>query len=328
MQNTTPSSSSPRIGITQGDINGISYEVILKTFADTRLLGMLTPVLYGQSKVFSYYKKNFGMEDFCYSLTRDARQAWNQKFNILNVVENELKIEPGQATALSAEMSVVSLKAAATDLQNGYVDAMVIAPSCQAVTLSQNAYLSTLFGHADIIRVLVNGSMRVALLTDDMPLRDALASIDKGLIVSKLKTLSKALKSDFNLNAPKIAVMGLNPHADETKGENHDLIAPAVAEAQKNGVLAFGPFSAMHLFTTGLWRKYDAVLAMTYEQGVLPFRIMSVDGCACYLAGLPGVCTAPLHGPAFDIANANQASPDSFRKALYLALDVVQNRLR
>lgn len=327
MQNTTPSTSVPRIGIAHGDINGISYEVILKTFADIRLLSMLTPILYGQSKVFSYYKKNFGMEEFNYSLTRDVRQAWNQKFNILNIVENELKIDPGQATALSAEMSVASLKAGATDLLNGYLDALVLAPSCFVVAQTQNGYLSTLFNHADIIRVLVNGAMRVALLTDDMPMREAITSINKELIVSKLKTLSNALKTDFTLNAPKIAVMSLNPHADETKGENHELIVPAVAEAQSNGVLAFGPFSSTRLFTTGLWQKYDAVLAMTYEQGILPFRIMSVDGCAYYLAGLPGVCTAPLHGPAFDITNANQASPDSFRKSLYLALDIVQNRV-
>ena len=169
--------------------------------------------------------------------------------------------------------------------------------------------------------------MRVALATDDMPLGEALGKIDTAFIVRKLETLSKALKTDFGLNAPKIAVMGLNPHAGEegNNGEN-DKVVPAIAEAQKRGVYAFGPFSSSRLFVTGAWKKYDAILAMTYEQGVLPFKLLSVNGGACYWAGLPAVCTAPLHGPGFDIANANQASPDALRQAIYLAMDIVKQK--
>lgn len=317
----------PRLGLTHGDINGISYEIILKAFADARILTLLTPVLYGQSKVLSYYKKNFGIEDFNYSLTRDARQAWPQKFNIINIVDHELKIDPGQLTSLSAEMSVMSIKMAVEDLHNGYLDALITTPACLSVDRTQVEYMASVFARPDLLRVLVSDFMRVALATDDMPLGEALGKIDSAFIVRKLETLSKALKTDFGLNAPKIAVMGLNPHAGEegNNGEN-DKVVPAIAEAQKRGVYAFGPFSSSRLFVNGAWKKYDAILAMTYEQGVLPFKLLSVNGGACYWAGLPAVCTAPLHGPGFDIANANQASPDALRQAIYLAMDIVKQK--
>ena len=327
MQENPQFNPMPRLGLTHGDINGISYEIILKAFADARILTLLTPVLYGQSKVLSYYKKNFGIEDFNYSLTRDARQAWPQKFNIINIVDHELKIDPGQLTSLSAEMSVMSIKMAVEDLHNGYLDALITTPACLSVDRTQVEYMASVFARPDLLRVLVSDFMRVALATDDMPLGEALGKIDTAFIVRKLETLSKALKTDFGLNAPKIAVMGLNPHAGEegNNGEN-DKVVPAIAEAQKRGVYAFGPFSSSRLFVNGAWKKYDAILAMTYEQGVLPFKLLSVNGGACYWAGLPAVCTAPLHGPGFDIANANQASPDALRQAIYLAMDIVKQK--
>ena len=318
-----PNAPQPfRVGLSQGDINGIAYEIILKAFGDSRMLSGMTPVLYGQSKVLSYYKKNFGIEDFNYSLTRDARQAWQQKFNVINVVERELKIDPGLITPLSAEMSVLSLKSAVEDLKNGYLDALVMAPACRSVDRTQAEFLSATFGKPEMLRVLVSDRMRMALATDDLPLREALSQLGTDFVVRKLATLSQALKKDFGLNAPKIAVMGLDPHSGEAGGGD-DAVLPAVAEAKKKGILAFGPFSASRLFVTGAWKKYDAILAMTYDQGVLPFKILSVDGGAYYWAGLPAVCTAPLHGPAFDIANTNQAEPDAYRKAVYLALDIL-----
>lgn len=324
-----PNSSQPfRVGLSHGDINGIAYEVILKTFADSRMLGIMTPVLYGQSKVLSYYKKNFGIEDFNYSLTRDVRQAWNQKFNIINIVDHELKIDPGMMTDLSAEMSVLSLKAAVEDLKNNYIDALVMAPSCRSVERTQADFLTATFGKPEMLMVLVSDLMRVGLATDDIPLREAMSRLNKDLVLRKIATLSKALKTDFGLNAPKIAVMGLDPHSGEMYGGNgaDDFVLEAVNEAKNNGLYAFGPFSASRLFVNGAWKKYDAVLALTYDQGVLPFKILSIGGNAYYWAGLPAVCTAPLHGPAFDMANTNKATPDSYRKAVYLAADILRNR--
>lgn len=327
MQDKPQSSQIPRLGLTHGDINGISYETILKAFADARILTLLTPVLYGQSKVLSYYKKNFGIEDFNYSLTRDVRQAWTQKFNIINIVDGELKIEPGQPTQTSAEMSKLSLKMSLEDLRNEYLDALVTTPSSLAVDMKQAQVFAAVFNNPDILRVLVSDFMRVGLVTDDVPLRQAVEKIDTALIVRKLEVFSKALKTDFGLNAPKIAVMGLNPHAGELGNvTDDDCVTLAIKEAQKRGVYAFGPFSPGRLFVNGAWKKYDAVLAMTYEQGVMPFKLLSVNGGACYWAGLSAVCTAPLHGPGFDIANTNQASPDPLRKAIYLAMDIVRQR--
>lgn len=327
MEETPKPSSLPRLGISHGDINGIAYEVILKAFADSRMLTEITPVLYGQSKVLSYYKKNFGIDDFNYSLTRDARQAWAQKFNIINIVDHELKIDPGLLTPLSAEMSVLSLKMASEDLKNGFIDALVMAPSCHSVETTQAAFLASTFGRPDALRLLVSDYMRIGLATDDMPLRDALAKIDSDMVAKKLITLSRSLKTDFGINGPKIAVMGLDPHAGSADATKPDgLVEKAVAEAKKEGVLAFGPFSASKLFVRGAWKKYDAILALTYDQGVLPFKLMSVNGYAYFWAGLPAVCTAPLHGPGFDIANTNAASPDALRKAVYLAVDILKNR--
>ena len=327
MQDKPQQPLMPRLGITHGDINGISYEIILKAFADVRILTLLTPILYGQSKVLSYYKKNFGIEDFNYSLTRDARQAWPQKFNIINVVEHELKIDPGQPGTLSAEVSAISMKKAVEDLQNEYLDALVITPSSLNVDQKQSGVLAAFFNNPEMMRVLVSDFMRVGLATDDIPLREALAKIDVALVVRKLEVLSKSLKTDFGLNAPKIAVLGFNPHAGEAGDkEENDIVVPAIAEAQKRDVLAFGPFTPSRLFVNGAWKKYDAVLAMTYEQGVMPFKLISVNGGAYYWAGLPAVCTAPMHGPGFDIANANQASPDALRKAIYLAMDMVKQK--
>lgn len=327
MQDNPNTQPQLHMGLTQGDINGIAYEIILKSFGDSRMLSELTPILYGQSKVLSYYKKNFGIEDFNYSLTRDARQAWNQKFNIINIVDYELKIDPGKVTDVSAEMAVMSLKLAVEDLKNDYIDALVMSPACHSVDCTQAAFLSASFGKPEMLRVLVSDRLRMGLVTDDIPLREAVSQLSSELIVRKIVTLSQALKRDFGLNGPKIAVMGLDPHSGEMDSNDaNDIVLPAVAEAQRMGVFAFGPFSASRLFTTGAWKKYDAILALTYDQGVLPFRILTLEGAAYYWAGLPAVCTAPIHGPAFDIANTKKASPDSFRRAVYLALDIVGHR--
>ena len=320
-----PTQLYPRIGLSHGDLNGIGYEIILKTFSDARMFESLTPVLYGQSKAFSYYKKNFGLESPNYSLTRDARQSWDKKFNIINIVENEVKIDPGMATDVSAEMSVLSMKRATADLNDGYVDALVMAPDSPVVAKSNLDYLLSFHKGVEPLRVMVNDVLRIGLATDDMPLADALALIDVNYIVAKLTTFAQALSKDFGLNAPKIAVMGLNPHSG-SKPADDDKVVNAVAEAQKKGVFAFGPFSSTQLFAAGLWRKYDAVLALHYEQGILPLRLMTTGGCASYWAGLPVVCAAPMHGPAFDIANTNQAVPDDYRKAVFLATDIVNSR--
>ena len=326
MQETPTPSQLPRIGLSHGDINGIGYEVILKTFSDSRMFELLTPVLYGQSKAFSYYKKNFGLDSPNYSLTRDARQAWDKKLNIINVIENEVKIEPGQASDVSAEMSVLSMKKAVDDLQNSFIEALVMAPDSRVVARSNRDFLFSFYKETETLRVMVNDKMRIGLATDDLPLNEALAQIDIRFLVGKLAVLSQALKTDFGIHMPKIAVLGLNPHAGSMPVGDDDKVMKAISDAQKKGIFAFGPFSTNQLFVQGLWSKYDAVMAMYYDQGVLPLKMMALGGCAYYWAGLPVVCTAPMHGPAFELANVNKAEPDSYREAVYLAVDVASRR--
>ena len=320
----TPTHPLPKVALSHGDLNGIGYEIMLKTFADARMFEMLTPVLYGQSKAFSYYKKNFGMDAPNYALTRDVRQVGVNKFNIINIVENELKIEPGAATEVSTQMSVISMKKAFDDVFNGLADALVMAPDSPKVAQYNQEFLLSHYKDAAPLRVMVNDVMRIALATDDMPLEAALAQIDERMLVTRMATLSAALKTDFGVNAPKIAVMGINPHG--VSGAD-DKVLKAVEEAQRKDILAFGPFSASQLFVNGQWKKYDAVLAMYYDQGVFPLKMMTVGGSAYYWAGLPVVCAAPMHGPAFDVANQNRAEPDSYRRAVYLAVDVARCRM-
>ena len=321
-----PTPQTPRVALSHGDLNGIGYEIILKTFADARMFDALTPILYGQSKAFSYYKKNFGMESPSYSLTRDVRQAFEKKLNIINVVENELKIEPGAPTPVSTEMSVVSMKRAFEDLRNGFVDALVMAPDSPVVAKGNQDFLLSFYKDSSPLRVLVNDTMRIGLATDDMPLSEALAQVDSRFLVSKLASFSQALKTDFGLNAPKIAVLGVNPNAGETAIGDDSKVLEAVNEAQRKDIMAFGPFSLSQLFIEGLWRKYDGVLAMYYDQGVFPLQMTALGGCACYWAGLPVVCSAPLHGPMFELANQNKALPESYRKAVFLAQDIAISR--
>lgn len=336
MQNPASSSKPLKIGITHGDFNGISYEIVMKTFSDSRMLQMATPVFYGQSKVLSYYKKSLGMDDFNYSVTRDVRQAWLQKFNIVNITDDDLKIEPGMQTDQAGKMAALSLKRAADDLVKGHLNALVTAPLSPSVLKSeafpfngQSAYLSSLFDGQDYVEMFVSDYMRIGMVTSDISVKEAVGVVSKEMVMHKLVILAKALKCDFNIASPKIAVLSLNPHAGDAGlagTEERDVIAPVLAVAQKNGLFAFGPFAADRLFATGEWRKYDAVLAMYHDQAALPFKMISVNGGAIYTAGLPVVRTSPYHGPAYDIANKNEASPDAMRQAMFLALDILNNQ--
>ena len=336
MQNSTSAPQNPLVGITHGDFNSTGYEIILKAYADLRLLSVVTPLLYGQSKIFSYYKKNFGMEEFNYSLTRDARQTWNQKFNILNIVEHELKIDPGIPTELSGEMAVKSLKMASDDLRNGFLDALVLTPANPSTMKSDkyafNSQMNFLASALEMempLLMAVSDRLKIGMATSHIPLSKVPEMITKDLISGKLKVFSDTLKKDFGINAPKVAVLGLNPHAGGFGlfgEEDEKVIKVAVDEARSKGLYAFGPFAADSFFLSDAWCKYDAVLAMYHDQAMLPFNLLSVDAGAYYLAGSQFVCTAPVADCDFEHCNQNIASDDAFRKALYLACDILKHR--
>ena len=336
MQNSTSTPQNPLVGITHGDFNSTGYEIILKAYADLRLLSVVTPLLYGQSKIFSYYKKNFGMEEFNYSLTRDARQTWNQKFNILNIVEHELKIDPGIPTELSGEMAVKSLKMASDDLRNGFLDALVLTPANPSTMKSdkyafngQMNFLASALEMKMPLLMAVSDRLKIGMATSHIPLSKVPEMITKDLVSGKLKVFSDTLKKDFGINAPKVAVLGLNPHAGGFGlfgEEDEKVIKVAVDEARSKGLYAFGPFAADSFFLSDAWCKYDAVLAMYHDQAMLPFNLLSVDAGAYYLAGSQFVCTAPVADCDFEHCNQNIASDDAFRKALYLACDILKHR--
>ncbi|MBO6057157.1 MAG: 4-hydroxythreonine-4-phosphate dehydrogenase PdxA [Bacteroidales bacterium] len=331
-------SSLPRIGITQGDINGIGYEVILKVLCDSRIFEAFTPIVYGQSKVFSYYKKNFGMEEMSYTVIRDASQAQPKRINIINHTDEELKVEPGFSTPVAGKASFAALKLATNDLRTGLIDALVTAPINKSNIISeqfqfkgQTDYIKSFFPENEYITLLVNHQMRIGFVTNHIPLREVPQAINKELIIKKLKLMHNSLINDFNIVAPKIAVLGLNPHAGDNNimgSEEQEIIKPAIEVVKEQGVLAFGPFPADGFFGSDAWLKYDGILSMYHDQGLTPFRVLAVDGGVSFTAGLPVVRTSTTHGTGYDIANKNIADPEAMRHAIYLAIDILNNRNR
>lgn len=331
-------SSLPRIGITQGDINGIGYEVILKVLCDSRIFEAFTPIVYGQSKVFSYYKKNFGMEEMSYTVIRDASQAQPKRINIINHTDEELKVEPGFSTPVAGKASFAALKLATNDLRTGLIDALVTAPINKSNIISeqfqfkgQTDYIKSFFPENEYITLLVNHQMRIGFVTNHIPLREVPQAINKELIIKKLKLMHNSLINDFNIVAPKIAVLGLNPHAGDNNimgSEEQEIIKPAIEVVKEQGVLAFGPFPADGFFGSDAWLKYDGILSMYHDQGLTPFRVLAFDGGVSFTAGLPVVRTSTTHGTGYDIANKNVADPEAMRHAIYLAIDILNNRVK
>lgn len=326
----------PVIGITQGDINGIGYEIILKTLCDSRIFDSFTPIVYGQSKVFSYYKKNFNMEELSYALIREARQAQPGRINIINHTDSELKIDPGISTDIAGKASFDALKLAVDDLNKKHIDALVTAPvnkknmqSEKFQFSSQLRYINSFYPEITPLMMMIWNDLRIGSVTNHVALKDVPTMITKELVLSKLVVLDRTLKQDFNITHPRIAVMGLNPHYGDGGlygREEIDMIIPAIKEARDNGMLVFGPFSADGFFGSASWLKYDGILCMYHDHAMVPFKTLAVDGGVNYTAGLPVVRTAPDHGTGYDIANRNVADPNSFRHAIYLAIDVLNNR--
>ena len=326
----------PVVGITQGDINGIGYEIILKTLCDSRIFDSFIPIVYGQSKVFSYYKKNFNMEDLSYSLIRDAHQAQTGRINFINHTDEELKIDPGIATDTAGKAAFDALKLAVDDLNKGNIDALVTAPvnkstiqSEQFHFSSQKKYISTFYKDETPLMLMVSDKLRIGSVTNHVSLRETPDAITKELITEKLNEFIKTLQQDFGIKYPRIAVMGLNPHTGDGGlygKEELEIIIPAIKEAQEKNQLVFGPFSADGFFGSAAWTKYDGILCMFHDQAMISFKILAVDGGVNFTAGLPVVRTAPDHGTGYDIANKNIADPDSFRHAIFLAIDVLKNR--
>ncbi len=324
------------VGISHGDINGISYEVMIKTFQDGRILDILTPVVYGSSRAANYYKSNIGVTDFNFNIIRKAEEITHNKANLVNIINEEVKIETGRATQIAGELAYQSLEAVTEDLENKKINVMVTAPISKQNIQSDSfnfpghtEYLAKRFKADNYLMIMVNGSLRVGMITGHLPLKNVSQALSPNLIVKKIKIMNKSLIRDFQIRKPKIAILSLNPHAGDNGllgKEEQQVIIPAIEKAKKEGILAFGPYPSDGFFGSSTYTSFDGILAMYHDQGMTPFKTLSFDSGVNYTAGLPFVRTSPAHGTAFDIAGKNMASPDSFRAALFLAVDIYKNR--
>jgi 4-hydroxythreonine-4-phosphate dehydrogenase len=325
------------IGITHGDINGIGYEVILKTLSDPRMLETFVPVIYGSPKVAAYHRKNLDIQGLNLNTVNSIEEINLKRVNIISCVDDEIKVELGSSTEEAGKAAYAALERATADLAKGALHAIVTAPinkkNIQSASFKfpgHTEYLEQKFGgDTPALMMLVNDVMRVAVVTGHIPVDNISKELTEKLILDKLVVLNASLKKDFSIVRPRIAVLGLNPHAGDEGvigNEEKTVILPAIKQAEKLGIVAVGPYPADGFFGSGNFNKFDAVLAMYHDQGLIPFKTVSMDTGVNFTAGLPVIRTSPDHGTAYDIAGQNLASEESFRQALYMAYDIYQSR--
>lgn len=327
-----------RVGITHGDVNGVGYEVILKTFADPGMLELCTPVVYGSPKVAAYHRKALELPTN-FSIVNSASEAAPNRLNIVNCTEDEVKVEFCKPTAESGKAALDALEQALEEYKQGLIDVLVTAP------INKNTVQSELFhfpGHTEYIEervgeggralmILMKEDFRVALVTGHIPVREIASTITQELIEEKLAVFNQSLKEDFRIDIPRIAVLALNPHAGDNGligTEEQEIIIPAIKNMVEKGVQCFGPYPADGFMGSGNYTHFDGILAMYHDQGLAPFKALAMDEGVNFTAGLPLIRTSPAHGTAYDIAGQGVACEDSFRQAIYVAIDVFRNRCR
>jgi len=325
-----------KIGISHGDINGISYEVIIKTLMDVRINEICTPIIFGSPKVAAYHRKALDIENFTPTGINSPEEAKGNKSFIINCVDENVRVELGKSTESAGIDSFKALKAATDALKSGQIDALVTGPiNKQNIQHSEfnysghTEYLQARFQVDEVMMLMVSDLLKVGLVTGHIPISSLSSMITRELILDKLKILSRSLLVDFGIRNPTIAVLGLNPHAGDNGllgSEEQNVIIPAIQQAKELGITTFGPFAADGFFGAGRFKRFDAVLAMYHDQGLAPFKSLSMENGVNFTAGLPVVRTSPAHGTAYELAGKNEASADSFRNAIYLAIDVVRNR--
>jgi 4-hydroxythreonine-4-phosphate dehydrogenase len=325
------------IGISHGDINGIGYEVILKALSEPRVYENFIPIIYGSAKVAVYHRKALDIQGINLNIINNANEALPKRINIINCADDEAKVEFGKSTPEAGKAALAALERASDDLKANAIHAIVTAP------INKNNIQSEGFkfpGHTEYfeasfatdskaLMVLINDVVRVAVVTGHIPVSEVAEKISAEIILEKIQTLNAALKQDFSIVRPRIAVLGLNPHAGDggvIGNDEETKVIPAIKAADEKGIIVVGPYPADGFFGSGQFRKFDAVLAMYHDQGLIPFKTISMDSGVNYTAGLSIVRTSPAHGTAYDLAGMNKASEESFRQALFMAYDVVKNR--
>jgi len=329
-------SKLPIIGITMGDVNGIGPEVVIKTLLDNRISDYCTPVVYGSPKIITYWKKAINHPDFNINIIKNIDQIHPKKANVLVCWEEEVEIKPGEITDAGGKYAFMSLEAATKDLKAGRIHALVTAPlnkhnvNNDALPFTGHTeYLAQQDQASNYLMMLVCDDMKVGLVTGHVPLKDVASKISVDGILRKLKTMEQSLQKDFSITKPRIALLGLNPHAGDNGllgNEDKDIIAVACAKAREEGLLAYGPYPSDGFFGARQYQKFDAVLAMYHDQGLIPFKFLGFENGVNFTAGLSFIRTSPDHGTAYDIAGKNKADETSFRNAFYAAIDLVRTR--
>jgi 4-hydroxythreonine-4-phosphate dehydrogenase len=330
-------SFKPVIGISCGDLNGIGIELIIKAFADSRILDQCTPVVFASNKVINFYRKSVPESSFNYQNTKELNRLNPKQVNVFNCWEEEVAVTPGQLDETGGKYAIKSLTAATQALKDKLIDGLVTAPihkkniqSADFNYTGHTPYLKQAFNAADVLMLLCSGNFRVALVTEHIPVSEIAKHITKENILSKLNLLNESLIKDFAIDKPRIAVLGLNPHAGDEGligNEEETIIKPAIKEAKNNNMLVIGPYSADAFFARRSFEKFDAVLAMYHDQGLIPFKTLALGEGVNYTAGLPAVRTSPDHGVAFDIAGKNKADESSFITAVFECIDIIRRRI-
>ena len=330
------SSDKPRIGITLGDLNGIGPEVIIKALSDHRLLAMMTPVVYGSTRVLSYYRKLMNLEEFNYSQVKTKGQFFQKAINVVNCWEDVIEILPGQPSRQAGKAALLSLKKVVEDAKEGLIDGFVTGPIDKNTIHGEDfpyrghtEYLTQAFEAGESLMLMVGNDLKVGLVTEHVPVKEIASFITKERVELKIRLLEMSLKKDFHIAKPKIAILGLNPHAGD-EGllgiEEKEIISPVIAELKNKGKLIFGPYPADGFFASAQYTKYDGVLAMYHDQGLVAFKTIAFEDGVNFTAGLSVVRTSPDHGTAYNIAGKNLADESSMRQAIYMACDIVKNR--
>lgn len=324
------------VGITHGDINGVGYEVIIKTLMDNRVIEECTPVVYGSPKVAAYHRKALNITNFSFNTIRGPEEASPRKSHIINCLDEDVRVELGKSTEMAGEGSALALEQAVDDAIAGKIDLLVTAPINKHNVQSEKfpypghtEFLKAKSGVEDVLMIMVSENMKIGVVTGHIPLRDVPLTLTTDLILSKIRIMNRSLVVDFGIRKPKIALLSVNPHAGDEGllgDEEQTIIMPALNKAVSEDMLVFGPYPADGFFGAGSFSHFDGILAMYHDQGLAPFKALAFDTGVNFTAGLPFVRTSPNHGTAYDLAGKGEASENSFRQAVYLGCDILKNR--
>ena len=333
---SAPFEHKPVIGFSCGDINGIGIELLIKTLSDNRILDICTPIIFANNKVLNFYRKNLAEFNINFTILKDLGRINNKQLNLFNCWEEDVNITPGILNEIGGKYAVISLKAAAEALKEGKIDGLVTAPlhkkniqSADFNFTGHTPYLKNLFAVNDVAMFMIAENMRVGLLTEHVAVKDIAPFITRERIMSKLQLLNNSLIRDFNITKPRIAVLALNPHAGDEGligKEEEEIIKPAIKDAKQRDIFCFGPYPADAFFARGQHEKFDGILAMYHDQGLIPFKSLAIGEGVNFTAGIKGVRTSPDHGVAFDIAGQAKADESSFRESIFKCIDIINAR--